>query len=110
MYKISKEWIDKIFHCFELFYGERFTKSELENTRWQSGLYNLSYDEIKQALAYCKWSAQNYNAKPPTCIEFYQLAKRTNKVASPKALNAIHEIREKLGLKKVKVLHGTNST
>jgi hypothetical protein len=115
MYKISKEWIDQLFHCMELFYGNKwkclFKNENLENCskdQWQSALYNLSYDEIKKTLVYCKWHAQDIYSKPPNSIEFYQWAKTSKKPddreirrnISPIARIAINEIRSKLGVRR----------
>ncbi len=78
MDKPPMEWIDKLFDCLGLFYGERFTSqfqkpkiADLYKTMWQSALYGYTYDEIRDLLVYLKQIAKIRNAKAPNHLEFH---------------------------------------
>lgn len=84
MEKIPTEWVDKIFNCMTIFYGERWTeplkKPQVESFNklmWRNGLIGLTYDEIKNALKLCKRSALDKSVKPPHVMEFFRYAKKT---------------------------------
>lgn len=81
MEQIPMDWIDKLFDCMAEFYGQRWKfddalRKTLNKTMWQSGLYGLSYDEIKKTLLYYKWIANHYpHEAPPHQMEFHKTAK-----------------------------------
>lgn len=120
MEKIPKEWIDKLFNCMKLFYGDRWNSQfkdehaiEFAKTTWQSALFNLPYEDIKNALIYCKSHAKILYNKPPHHLEFYKWAidknisyfvpKEVNKTESSNeiAIAALKEIRNKLNINRI---------
>ncbi len=79
---IPEQWIDKLFNCMDLFYGNRwkqqFEKLHTETfykTLWKNGLTGLSYNEIKSALILYKRAANDSISFPPNVMEFYRVAK-----------------------------------
>lgn len=119
MEKIPMEWIEKLFNCMELFYGDRWTSQfkdehaiEFAKVEWQSALYSLPYEIIKSTLIYCKSHAKDSYYKPPTRLEFYKWASKKNtpycidkihektKSSNDVAIAALKEIREKLNNKR----------
>ena len=88
-YKLPLEWIDRIFQRLTDIYGSRFTtrfaKSfyvDIEKTRWQSGLYGVSAEEIKHVLNLCQTSMIK---DAPNLIEFYHYCKGIKKPPEKKA-------------------------
>ena len=81
MDEIPKEWIDKIFNCMNLWFGERWEKQigkipeDLIKNVWQSGLQGLTYEQIKRALVLLKRQSENSWAIPPHIMEFFRFAK-----------------------------------
>lgn len=80
--EIPDEWVDKLFNCMELFYGERWTRAfkgkhveKFYKAIWKSGLYGLSHDQIKRGLGYCKKMAETSHTMPPHVLEFHRYAK-----------------------------------
>lgn len=80
---IPIEWVNKLFNCLELFYGERFKKQfcksiplDLYKTIWQSGLVGCSHEEIKSALVILKRMAESKYRECPNHLEFYRIAKK----------------------------------
>lgn len=70
------EWVEKLFNCMEMFYGERWkSKSDLAKTVWQSALQGLSYDEIRNALVIYKRESRNKRYQPPDVFQFFKRAK-----------------------------------
>jgi hypothetical protein len=83
MEAIPPEWIDKLFNCMELFYGNRWTSKfkvphslEFDKAIWRSGLTGLTYDQIKNALVIYKRSAKVTHSFPPHVMEFFRMAKQ----------------------------------
>lgn len=78
--KIPGEWVDKLFTCLQMFYGERFEKlyptkkHDLYKTIWRSALFGLSYEQIKNTLQILKRASQHPAAEPPTHLEFWRYA------------------------------------
>lgn len=124
MEKPDMLWIDKIFNCLKLFYGDRWSKQfnksqpeDLVKSVWQSALIGCSYDEIRNILLLLQQVAKNPTAKPPHQLEFWCYVKgykrpsilygrtieRGNRDVAKKALD---EINEKLRFRS-KVLRGT---
>lgn len=121
MESIPTEWVDKIFNCMNLFYGDRWTSffnephlEEMHKAIWKCGLVGLKYEEIKAALVFCKASAFDHRHTIPHVMEFYRIAKgsfipehnrasgddfKCDQEVQRKAMN---EIRIKLGMKKYK--------
>ena len=86
MDKPNMEWIDRIFNCMELFYGERWAKQfdhlmtvPLAKTLWQSALTGCKYDEIRSTLVLLKRAAQGHNSVAPNYLEFFRYAKGSSK-------------------------------
>lgn len=82
MEAIPQEWVDKIFGCMKLFYGERWDRlfdkphrETLFKTIWQNGLAGLTYDQVKFALKLCRKDALHPRAFPPHVMEFFRYAK-----------------------------------
>lgn len=78
-FKISAEWIDRIFHRLLEIYGDKFssrfinpTYLENEKLRWQSGLSGVTSEEIRKVIELCNSGRIHY---PPTVIEFYHYCK-----------------------------------
>lgn len=87
-YKLSQEWIDRIFSRLIDIYGHKFTSKfskpeymEIEKTRWRSGLYGLTSEDIKKVLNLC---LNNKIKEPPNPIEFYHYAKSYKLPPPPK--------------------------
>jgi hypothetical protein len=87
---IPDEWIDKLFNCMTMFYGERWNKvlgepsiAAHQRKIWKNGLRGLSYDEIKAALVLCKEHGAYKMALPPNLMEFWRYAKGTEKPYLP---------------------------
>lgn len=82
MEKPPMEWIDKLFDCLSLFYGERWNRifmkgvpQEYYKEMWQSAMTGCSYDEIKCALVFLKRESSRSFSIPPHHLEFYRLTK-----------------------------------
>jgi hypothetical protein len=82
MTEIPMEWIDKLFNCMQLFYGERWdaiinynNRKDQLKTVWKNGLQGLTYEQIKDVLIHCKRHAQDKSAQPPHVMEFFRYAK-----------------------------------
>jgi len=76
---LPENWIDKIFDCLALFYGDRWTKQfssplqiDLYKTMWFNGLVGLSYDQLRHGLAVCKKYSSFSHFKPPNVVRFFQ--------------------------------------
>lgn len=89
MEKIPMEWVDKLFNCMEMFYGETWRKLyppkndvSVYKTVWQTILSGLTHAQIKYALVFYKNRAKHYSSKPPHAMEFYKVAKESNGVVS----------------------------
>jgi hypothetical protein len=87
-----REWIDKIFNCLELFYGERWTRQfdrwmpqHILKSIWQSSLTGCTYDEIKRALILLKRSATDSLSSPPHNLEFFRYVKGTSYPPLPRS-------------------------
>lgn len=83
MEKPIMEWINKIFNCLSIFYGERWTKlyskpeyESIAKEVWQSALTGCDYDEIRDVLVYLKRAAQNPSSLPPHQLDFFHYAKK----------------------------------
>ena len=81
MTPIPDQWIDKLFNCLKLFYGERFhltpcspTEELVRRSMWKNGLLGLNHDQIKYGLQLCKRAAEEPSALPPHVNEFYLYA------------------------------------
>lgn len=82
MEKPPMEWIDKLFDCMMLFYGDRWAKrftllipQDLFKKIWQSALEGLSYEEIRCALVFHKRRAVHDRSLAPTHFQFFQDAR-----------------------------------
>ncbi len=80
--KPPMEWVDKLFDCMSLFYGQKWDKRfetvmtrDMIKTVWQSAITGLSYDEIKRSLVLLRQDAQVLSSVPPSHVEFYCYAK-----------------------------------
>jgi hypothetical protein len=80
---IPMEWIDNLFNCMAMFYGERWTKNlekphaiTFAKAAWKSSLDGLTYEQIKNTLKYLKRAAQDPAAIPPHQLEFWRYAKK----------------------------------
>jgi len=78
-FKMPLEWIERIFKRLAEVYGARFASKftnpsyvDLEKTRWQSGLYGATADEIRHVLEMCR---QGLIYEPPNVIEFFHYCK-----------------------------------
>ena len=78
------EWVEKIFNCMELFYGDRWSKLYQEPGKkefyvmiWHSGLTGLTYEQIKSALILCKKDSSIRGRAPPHAMEFFRMAKES---------------------------------
>jgi hypothetical protein len=85
MEAIPEDWIDKIFECMALWYGERWIKLYQQSHKeafykviWKNGLQGLSHDQIKHSLIIFKKQAEDTNKFPPHVMEFYRMAKGDN--------------------------------
>lgn len=115
MEAIPEEWIDNLFNCMKLFYGERWEKQfnkgtplSIYITMWKSALHGCSYEEIKNTLVLLKNEARNHSSRlPPNQLEFFRLAKNKQIIISTPptsvtmgnpeiARQAIAEMRKKL--------------
>lgn len=86
-FKLPEEWIDRIFKRLTEIYGDRFSsfftssfRIDIERSRWQSGLYGVTADEIKHVLSLCQ---QRIIKEPPNLIEFYHYCKGEKKPPMP---------------------------
>ena len=114
-YKLPLEWIDRIFKRLAECYGAKFASRfvnpsyiDVERTRWQSGLYGTTADEIKHVLDLCR---QKIIADPPNVIEFYHYCKGVRQPTQPKKSEYTRtEEQQKQGEKYLKLimdkLHG----
>ena len=82
MEPIPMEWVEKLFSCMEMFYGERWTDSfdkayseDIAKAIWKSGLCGLTYEQIKFQLQRLKVQSKDPFARPPLVTEFYRYAK-----------------------------------
>lgn len=103
MTEIPMEWIDKLFNCMQLFYGERWDeiinyhnrKDQLKMV-WKNGLQGLCYEQIKDVLIHCKRHSQDKSAIPPHVMEFFHYAKGNSQLAinynNPSPENANPEV------------------
>lgn len=114
-FKLPEEWIDRIFKRLIEAYGSKFAARflnasyvDMEKTRWQSGLYGVTAEEIKQVLNLCQ---KGTIAEPPTVIEFYHYCKGVRQPpVQKKSEYARSETQQKTGEKYLKLimdkLHG----
>lgn len=78
-YKLSAEWVDRIFHRLKEIYAKQFEILfsddrflSYQKDMFRSGLYNLTPDEIKHAIECCRNGQQR---TLPHVMDFYHLAK-----------------------------------
>jgi hypothetical protein len=106
-FKIPMEWIDRIFKRFDEIWGVRFLNQfnsdidfDLERTRWQSGLYGLSPEEIKKGVDMARLGQI---PQPPNVMEFFHYCRGNKPAVPPKPKPATTPNRE-LGEKYIKLL------
>lgn len=114
-YKLPIEWVDRIFKRLAEAYGSRFACKftnpsyvDMEKTRWRSGLFGVTADEIKHVLNLCH---QGIISEPPTVIEFYHYCKGVRQPPEKKkSLYTRTETEQKTGEKYLQLimdkLHG----
>ena len=76
-YKLPTEWVDRIFQRLEEIYGCKWKieiqgKESLYREIWCTGLFGLTKEQVKKALAICEIFK---HADIPNHIEFYHAAK-----------------------------------
>lgn len=83
MDKPPMEWIDKLWDCMHLFYGEKWTNqfnktipSHIYKMVWQSALQGLTHEEIRNALVRYKRHAESSASIPPNHLGFHSFAKK----------------------------------
>ena len=88
-FKVPIEWVDRIFKRLAEAYGDRFALKftrpsyvEMERTRWQSGLYGATVEEIRHVLDLCK---RGIIPEPPNIIEFFHYCKGVRLPSKPKS-------------------------
>ncbi|HJY22914.1 MAG TPA: hypothetical protein VJ279_08525 [Hanamia sp.] len=112
--KLPVEWIDRIFKRLAEAYGERFASKflnpayvEMERSRWQSGLYGVTSDEIRRVLDMCR---SGFITQPPTVIDFYHYCKGFKQPPSIKKVPPRNENDQVIGEQYLKLildkLHG----
>lgn len=114
-YKLPVEWVDRIFKRLAEAYGSKFASKflnpsyvDMEKTRWQSGLYGVTADEIRHVLSLCQ---QGIIADPPNVIEFFHYCKGAKQPPEKKtSVYTRTESEQKNGEKYIKLimdkLHG----
>lgn len=116
-YKIPSEWIERIFKRFAEIWGERYIamfrsewEIDLERTRWQSGLYGATSEEIRKTLDMCR---TGYIKDPPNAVEFFHYCKG-HKQPPPKPKTVMTTATKELGQQYIKLirdkLHGRIDT
>lgn len=85
-FKLPLDWVNRIFSRFHEIWGDKYLEAfcslnrfEMEQARWQAGLYGLGAQEIKKVLDMCK---DGIIRDMPNVIEFYHYAKG-NKAPPP---------------------------
>lgn len=78
-FRLPIEWVDRIFQRLHEKWGDHYLKLflhpedlEFERTRWQSGLFGVTADEIRHVLIMCN---NDLIHSPPNVIEFYHYCK-----------------------------------
>jgi hypothetical protein len=112
-YKLPMEWIDRIFKRFAEIWGDDYTKLfssemhvDIERTRWSSGLYGVTADEIRRVLEMCRARLIQH---PPNAVEFFHYCKG-HTLPLTKPAHTIPSERKEIGKQYLKLiqdkLHG----
>lgn len=78
-FRLPLEWVDRIFQRLHEKWGDHYLRLflnpqdlDFERTRWQTGLYGVTSNEIRHVLLMCK---NDLIKSPPNVIEFYHYCK-----------------------------------